>query len=350
MIALVGEAFGFGPVSKSVAILRQLGVENCVCFGAGTALEFFQLNGYECAFFDVPPGADVLCREVRRLNIDRAVVALDVEWAERFIDIGLSVFYVDSLGFMWGREHVQKHSRLYEKATYICQDVLEARRALETHGAHSVLAVGAILDLQAEVPTDVYETVVTIGGVFTSRNDVAARRYLDWVADLVTELPRTVREQSIVLSSQRAVDYFRMSHPHIQSACLPHGRALGLMSQASRVLTAPGLTSLLELSALGVGIHPLPPQNYSQCRIIQECLAGHYVSSRAWSILGSAFSVSIGLPEHVGIKEAESMMVSFAARDGSIRLANAYSDPPHPVRLTDDFAGSESVAALVRNL
>jgi hypothetical protein len=350
MIALVGEAFGFGPVSKSVAILKHLGVEDCVCFGTDTALEFFRMNGYDCTSFDAPPSGDVLSREARRWKIDCAVVVLDVEWAERFIDIGLPVFYVDSLGFMWGHDHIQEHPRLHESATYICQDVFGARRVLETHGAHSPLPVGAIVDLQTEAPGEVYETVVNIGGVFTPKNEVAARRYLDWVAALVTEQSRTSSQHPIVLSSQRAVDYFRISHANIKSACLPHERALGLMVQAARVLTAPGLTSMLELSALGVAIHPLPPQNYSQCRIIQECLAGEYVSSSAWSMLASAFSVPVGLPEHVGIEYAQSMMLSFAATDGRIRLANAYRKPPQPVRLTDDFTGAESVATIVRNL
>jgi hypothetical protein len=350
LIAVAGEAFGFGPASKSVALVKQLGAGNCVCFGTGTTFEFFRLNGYDCTFFDNPPSLRFLAREVQRLNIDRAVISLDVKWAERFIDLGISVFYVDSLGFMWGRDHIQEHSRLYERATYVCQDVLGAYRSLDANGAHPLIRVGAIVDLETEAPSEASDTVVNIGGVFTPRNEAAAMLYLDWVAELVIKLSEASGKEVLILSSQKAVDYLRTSHARVKCECLPHALALGVMAQASTVLTAPGLTAMLELSALGARILPLPPQNYSQCRIVQECLAGDYVRGHAWHILASEFPVPSGLPEPVGIEHARLMMASFAAGDRSLLLADAYSEPPQPVRLTDDFTGAKSVAAIVGSL
>lgn len=347
MIAVTAEPFGFGPASKAASIAREIGAERCLFMGSGTTAEFFQANGYRTIKYDRIPAATQLARDVRRWDVEAAIVALDVIWVERFLDVGVAVHYVDSLGFMWSQDHVRSHRSLYEDATYICQDVLSARRYLEARGGEGIRSVGAIVDLEMASPGEAYDYVVNLGGVFTDRNHRAAERYLNWTTSLVNTLAKAHGGHWIVLASTPAAKQIRDGLDHIVSVSMPHPAAVSVMSSAETVFTAPGLTTLLELSALAVPVQPLPPQNYSQCRIIQECVAQEGTASPVWRMLASTFEVEKDLPESEGISQAESIMKDFATRSGLAQMLDTYEVDASLVRLTDDFGGAEQAAKIV---
>lgn len=349
MIAIVAEAFGYGPGSKAHAIIQRLDAANCLCIGSGTSSEYLEAHGYRCLLYEEPPAPDRLRAELDDHAVTCAVVVLDVLWAERLLDAGAQVFYVDSLGFMWGPDHVRDHPSLGTRVTYICQDVLGAYDSLKAHGISHLQRVGAIVDLVADSALCPYDYVVNLGGMFTGANDKAAVHYLAWVGSLVTDLARVRGGRWVILSSKRGVAYLKESYPSLDCECLRHSSALAAMRSALTVLTSPGLTTLLELSALSAPVQPLPPQNYSQCCIVQDCLKHGYVDGGLWSLLASEFDLERGLPETQGIALAEERMIAFARRHSTPLALYLTEGMPSRIRLTDDFTGATRTAEIVRS-
>lgn len=346
MIAVAGEAFGFGPASKCVAIMRAIGPDRCIALGTATSREFFNANDLRCAPLQEYPSHAELAHLVEVNGIDAAIVALDADLAETFLDLQIPVTFIDSLGFMWDSSHVQNHSRLYEQAAYVCQDVLGAKGCLEAAGATSLTAVGAIVDCTTDSGIAPCDIVLALGGMYAHGNDLAVATYLDFIGRIATRLSPTDSE-ILVLSSRGASAYLKARFPHLRCESLSHAQALGHMANARRVLTAPGLTTLLELSALGVSVHPLPPQNYSQCRIVQQCVELGIARTAPWTMYHSRFPVGRGLPEQEGIKVARAFMSELAGDDLSEGvLAEMLSEPAAALRLTDDFDGVRAVADL----
>ena len=104
---------------------------------------------------------------------------------------------------------------------------------------------------------------------------------------LQSNTPQTTAGPITLLAGHHAIAHLRTTFPDCGSIALhtaTHDYALDLLGTAARVLTSPGLTTTLECFQFAAPTYFLPPQNYSQWRILESLrAAGLATGSFAWS-------------------------------------------------------------------
>lgn len=255
-IALSAESFGFGPVSKVCAVgqrLREIADVEVIAYGEGLVAEFFEHEGYEVQAPAAMTGA-----------FDGAVVGLSPSLARKWRQLGVPVFYIDSLAFMWDTAYYRAELPEGVVSLYFCQDVFGSAAAVRANAAWlPVVPVQAIVRATAGPIRRGAGVVFNLGGCKNPFGEDATAAYSDLVGPIIAAAPA----DSVVLCSRAAAPILKLD-----VRCLPQHDAVSAFVTASVVYSSPGLTSLLEFATLGVRPILLPPQNLSQLYILHQLL------------------------------------------------------------------------------
>lgn len=275
--------FGYGSSGKLSSILAELPEYRCVLAGSTHSRHITRRDRWAAYYPDLS-SVEEIRDVVRRHRLGGALVVLNPDLAGRCVHAGLPTVYVDSLPFLW-----TEHDPVPVDATVYCAQmfpllprlswsVLRRIRDLRWVGGivprvrPDAAPAGSAPDetLPAESgPAEPYDAVVNLGGVGTHllRPDDAA--YPVIVVDAVLSAMssaghKRVRVTGNVPRDRVAAIVRRHGDLDVTLGPVRHGEFQILMATAPVLLTSPGLTTLIESSALGRPAVVLPPQNLSQ--------------------------------------------------------------------------------------
>lgn len=297
--------FGFGPVSKAVAIAKALSAKHEIqwhAIGSGISLEFMRREGFANSFTDTSQdSAEEVTKNIQH-NADAAVVLMDPEWANNLAP-HMDVFYADSLGYMWEKEDFDDFPDLDKLKKYYVQDLFNSYNNMLSTEQPNVVSVPPILHLPAHFSSAAKgRPVIHLGGLLNPMNPDTSRVYISGIQEIITSLDLG---EPIILMSQTAKDTLAEDLGEYDCRAVPHDEALGLMKSASFLLSSPGLTTLLETAALDIPSCPLPPQNYSQVLNVRNMVNfyGDKVDP-VWHFLNEEYgSITAGMPEIEGVRK-----------------------------------------------
>lgn len=256
--------FGFGPVSKAVSIIRsvnRLMDVDWYLVGSGISYEFLARENIRSQLVDTEQHKDQrdLIDSIVR-TVDGAIVLMDNDWANTLAD-RIPVFFADSLGFMWRDSDFVAYPNMANMQAYYVQDVFGAAARMKQIGMRNIKSVPPILDLDQDNTDRGSRNVFHLGGLLNPFNSETTKSYLIGFKEILNGMKL---EDPLVLMSESARQKFPNILGGIETASLSHGKALSVMANSNFMWSSPGLTTMLEASALGFPVAPLPPQNYSQ--------------------------------------------------------------------------------------
>lgn len=287
-IVLVAQPFAYGPISKLVAIAKQLqGVGRLTFVGADTAFDFASRNAY--LFQEL---VDSESTEARPDVLDGADLVISVMEEASVLSAArkqIPVMYVDSLHWLWWGEaevtlqemrqkardilvsdsplggdaplNKPERARLaYQWSDIVClQGLDESAERIRSSTDADVRVVGAVIDTPAadldEVRVDAIP-LVSVGGTLSPINPPEmADRYIRLVNEVLSG-SRESLQQSLFTGHPFAVDRFKAFGWNAHS--LDRQSMAKEMSRASFLLSQGGLTTALEATALGTPMCFLP--------------------------------------------------------------------------------------------
>jgi hypothetical protein len=255
-LACCAQPFGYGPAAKLVAIaeeLRRRGFR-LVFVGDGVAHE---LAARSPAFDEVVRGRPSVDAVRSAVATSAGVLSvMDREFATLATELRRPLFLVDSLA--WLRDSVPEPFR--GAARYWVQRFPDGTIP---DGALEVGPVVAECDGSRTGPGS--GLVANLGGGESPDGDDPT--YAEFVVRGLEDSGVT----GTVLAGSRWTAWLRERFPNagLTFESVSHEEAVRRFAAAGRVLTAPGLTASLECFRLGVPTTFLPPQNYSQWRILR---------------------------------------------------------------------------------
>lgn len=325
-VAFCCTSFGFGPVSKTVAVAEAIRLlrpaYRLIFIGSNLAEDYARSS----AVFDEIISADVEAapedgvRYAR--DCDALVNTLNFEVISLWSRQMPPHFFLDSLAWMWP----SVPEAVSRARAYFVQDYLLGASTSGAPLPANTVLVPPILSPAIRAPRAEWEgqdgyLLVNLAGC---RNpilppDYYARYVAQMLAGLADALRRIDREglrpinrvvvcgNGDLLDAARAVDWTGLSFP-VERRFLPPREFLLELRRCELLLTSPGLTATLEALALGVPFRLLLPQNYSQFRIVS-----HYRSLGLGSILwpGTLTSERLSdplLPEEEGVREVSRLL------------------------------------------
>lgn len=357
-LGLYAIPFGFGPVSKAVAIARaitdRMDVE-WVPFGSGISLEFMQREGLGTRVIEAPPSPENP-EAVAAIaeGLDGAVVLMDNGWANALAS-RLPVFFADSLGFMWSKADFAAYPDMNKVKSYYVQDVFGAFEHMKRNtGLEMLKPVSPIINTAYETQSGLQSrSVLHLGGLLNPINPDTTKVYLQGLRTIIDCMEL---EQPLLLMSAGARTAFPALLDGIDAQSLPHMTALGAIATSAFTWSSPGLTTLLEMAHLGVSTAPLPPQNYSQALNIHNMVRVYgEVLHDVWHFLGREYAdIYAGMPEEEGVKMITELNKAKLAdknfRESFIQLAGAAARRKTvlPAALRSENSGAAAIAEDVK--
>lgn len=332
-------SFGYGPAAKLVLVakrVRALGLRP-VFLGNGIAHE---LAARDDVFDDVIRAAPTDPRTSDIIRESRGLLSMmDRDFAEVALAIGQPVYMADSL--FWMRATLPSSFHRARR--------LWVQRFPLSHGNDPPLpanatAVGPIVRPMLPRPlAERTRLVINLGGcespVASTADDIS---YLDFVVRgiITSKLLSEFGGEAMLLAGDRVVA--RLQHRYagngLTFASVSHDSALALLLEARLVLTAPGLTTSLECFQLRVPTLFLPPQNYSQWRILERW---RELTLAPAAMHWSDFLASGPFPEQLPEAERSPFVRQVIQRMASrMDIANAFSQS-----LLDGAAGDQTALA-----
>ncbi|MFE9454113.1 hydroxymethylcytosylglucuronate/cytosylglucuronate synthase [Streptomyces sp. NPDC006739] len=372
--------FGWGSAGKLSSVLQALTSRAALeVIGVGTELGRPVLAGHGITEWRrVDPRRDVagVATLVAETAVDLAVVVLDPVLATTLQVAGCPVVYIDSLPFLW-----TEHDPLpVDVALYCAQRTLPLPPAADRALARvkNLVWVAPIVPEAAQEPVprsaadpgaDGGYTVVNLGGLhspFTHAGDHSYQRLvleaaLNALADLdATHVVITGNVEPTSVPAPPA----RLT---VETRSCPHAEFTQLLARAAGVLTSPGLTTILELAALGRNAVLLPPQNLSQ--VFNGDLVALGCDNRlripwpeavlrreeilAWHRRGEDFAVE-RIRSRITAAAASSDTLRSAVRSLTTEINNAVrwacDGAPSFSSIAQDFGGADQVAQAILSL
>jgi nucleoside 2-deoxyribosyltransferase len=280
-------SFGFGPVSKVVAVaeaVRLLRPGYRLVFVGSNIAEHYARSS---AIFDDILSVDVDAAPERGVHYsqdsDALVNALNFDVLSRWSRHLPPHFFLDSLAWMWPSIPDSVHLA----RAYFVQDYLQGANTSGAVLPNNTVLVPPILSPSIRAPRAEWESqsgylLVNMAGC---RNPILPPQYYEkyvtqMLAGLATALRLIDRERlrqisrvvvcgnGELLDAARAVDWTGLSFP-VERRFIPPKEFLLELRRCEFLLTSPGLTATLEAIALNVPFRFLLPQNYSQFRIMK---------------------------------------------------------------------------------
>ncbi|MCX4680630.1 hydroxymethylcytosylglucuronate/cytosylglucuronate synthase [Streptomyces sp. NBC_01433] len=282
-ILVSGVDFGWGSAGKLSSILESLCARTAATvIGLGTVLGRPVLGDRSVTEWRHADPTDRAAMRalVEETNPDLALVVLDPALATALQEADCPVVYVDSLPFLW-TEHDPMPT---EVALYCAQSTLPLppTAAGVLGGVRHLswvppIVPGAVREARESArPTatgaarrttrDDGLAVVNVGGLhspFTGTDDPS---YLHLALPPALDALAARGVRRTVVTGNVGPDALPAAPPNmtVEARSLSHGDFIELIASAGHVVSSPGLTSILELAAMGRGALLLPPQNLSQ--------------------------------------------------------------------------------------
>jgi hypothetical protein len=310
-VAVFGTAFGFGPVSKAVAIAQYLRAEKpatrLAYFGSGQDLNFAIASGIFNEIVDTDVDTAPTEELLERLqDFDVAISIMNEAIPPCWGSTAPPLLMVDSLAWLWAKFP----PGVRNSTSYFVQDyMLRRERLVEWSKSMPLELVGPILT--AAVAGDerrIFHYPYVLLNFNGSASFIQSQTWFEKVIyktiEYVLACP-ALKGRKIVAATNGALAERLTGNVHesVQVANFPIQHMTTLMRDADVVLAAPGITSTLEAVQAGIAVGLLLPFNYSQAllgQIYDRASAGS--GGLSLGSFGPEFSIDEGLPEGEGVR------------------------------------------------
>jgi hypothetical protein len=261
--------FGYGPVSKLLAIVQHTRAAGASAAFVGTGIAY-ELACRSNLFDDLIMGRpDVRATKSMLKAADHVLCVMDPEFTKAALELAQPISVVDSLFWMWDRIP----RPFLDAKHYWVQDFFGVRqRAAKLSQRPEV--VGPILPRSASgVSSSDGGLLVNLGGCESPYGDsYESSPYVDFVVESLagSKLAEVYRQQILLIAGQGCVASVadRLGVLGIRAESLSLEEAESAFHRADLILTSPGLTGTLQAFRSGTPTVFLPPQNYSQWLIL----------------------------------------------------------------------------------
>lgn len=258
--------FGYGPAAKLLHIARHLqdsSTVRLVFLGHGIAHELVARGRLFADVVKAHPGDD---KTASLLRSSAGVLSLmERDHSQAAVDHGRPLYVIDSL--LWLRANIPPVFR--RAARFFAQAFPGVNERLAEVGPAASLVGPIVGSTDVRSSKRRWRLVINLGGgeaLDRSVNEDPA--YCDFLVRMLSA--SGWEKDSVLLAGAKVIQYLRQRRCPFEMLSTPHDVALRSFGEADCVLTAPGLTATLECFALGVPTFFLPPQNFSQWRILAE--------------------------------------------------------------------------------
>jgi len=275
-ILVTAEAFGYGPIITCLNIIKELREKvagEYIFLGSGVAFE----QAYKCNFFDEYIQCDTFNRKdlekYRKLfeSVDFILSSENMEGAKYAVDLGVKVFYVDNLFWMW--DEIPK--QLYETDLYFISESLDMSRNITKIGEKikNKVIVGPLRDFYKKSNDEKLKNQVLInfGGAesFLIGHDTIIQYYYKVLERILKNIKDVgiEYEDIIVCGGSRLISQlkkkFQLNNKLIFES-YSQSEYLHKLYESRYVILSPGLGNYFETLNLNQRVLFIPPINYSQ--------------------------------------------------------------------------------------
>ena len=307
----IAREFGFGPVSKAVAvarsirklspgiILRLLGNGHVLSFGR-MAQAFDEL--IECDLESDPAAAAALTK-----NAEAVLTSLDFAVVPSLAAQRTATYLIDSLGWLWQSTPPEvAFCRRYYVQGYLLNNNVGIQNSLPKNASVVAPIIDHDLYSMRGIERDTQFALISFAGccnpfVSEAAFAVYVRETTSAIVDAIGD-----RYQRIAIYANEKIASFIRTLPEAKNARVAQAEHRRFLSDAARcgvIYTTPGLTTTLECLALGTPLKFLPPNNFSQVRILDIYAAQGALSySPTFSNAYSAPALHADQDESVAVK------------------------------------------------
>ena len=343
--------FGFGPSSKAAAIIDALHSSatpvDITFLSSGVGLELIQRSDIPVTLVDT---GDVYGAQASGLalcgDLDAMIVVMHRGLASSAAR-HLPVFCVDSLAHMWNENSFHEYPGIHDIICYFVQDLFSGAEQMRRAGVPRVVPVPPIVQTIVSPPRrDRQGSIITLGGLESPfAHDKST--YIDNVVSLANS---AFDEPTFVLTSDAARSRWGHCFGSTPVMSLSRQDTLRAFAGTSHVFASPGLTTILEMAALGRMPYALPPENYSQLLNLRLVLEHHGDGLGAdWRVIDREYHhISGSLEESEGLSAVhhanQSVLRSEDFRTSLLSVWQRQDDPQPPASLVSPLSGAESIA------
>lgn len=264
-VVFISNPFGFGPTGRVVAIIEDLTCawDGQIVFAAGKKCQGILPDHLKKRVLVVDINErdeDQLVDLFEKYPPTLVVVNLNKIAAKVAASLKLRMFFIDSLAWMW--KNIPKE---YLRAnTYYYYNIFGASTRLA--GIPNAKPVAPVLGNLPEVQTNRSNKIVAhIGGFSNPLVPGFSKNYLELFAGALD----TMNDDVLVAGGNEAIKFLsRKIKPsrNISLKTMDRDAFLRSVSRATRLVTTPGSTAVLESFAVKTPVAFLPPTNLSQWR------------------------------------------------------------------------------------
>ncbi|MGN7382682.1 Uncharacterised protein [Chlamydia abortus] len=318
--------FGYGPVSKIASVARKLVQQKieCVFVGCGVAYEYFKREqiseAIELNFYN-SDGAERLSELCQ--NFSYGLTSMDFDFVNICSD-KIQIGYVDSLFWMWDTTVFDQNPRLREVSHYFIQNTFAAQEKVDQFQIYNPVLIGSVIDVPITTLIRKNRAVIHLGGVENIYVPIREIQYPFVVIKVLNDLRDLWQkyDEVIVVCSETIADELRIAFPDFpgEFTSLSHKSFISLLAESDLLLTAPGLTTILEAFQLRIRTVFLPPQNYSQYLILRGLTSENYPGQLPnWDYFERSFHIPDNTPEDLAVKIVKERIDQFS-NSGSEQL------------------------------
>lgn len=338
-IICTAEAFGYGPVSKLLAVCSKLTRHELHFFGSDVAMELARHEDFfttvnPCGFNGTGEGESY---SAAVKSADLVINVLKPDILDLTAGIDTPNVYIDSLFWMWDRIP----DPCKEVDRYVIQQFpgIENKINEMGNGIKHIDTVNPIVDRSLLQTREREETVlINLSGLETPFAKFGETlKYHEPVARCIARAAARSKWKKIIVSGNANVmKYLQQIHGHdrLTFQHLSHSQFLELLNRVGLLVTSPGLTATYEALVYNTPIRFLPAQNYSQALMQEKYKQNGFADiAMDWGTFYPDWQIAADMPEELGVKMVMDVIDQFT-RDEHAQfnveeaLLNALNQPP----------------------
>lgn len=266
-VLVATSCFGLGPVGKLNAIL-EAGKEYYNWFASGEEFDkkIFNNITFKDSCFSLDK--EEIEKFIDKYNIKYAIVVLKNKIARLLKELNIKVVYVDSLPFMWSEKDAEEGKIPYNVDSYCAQKTIElsdkSKRLFSK--VKNLIWVNPIINantLEIKKEKKIKTILINIGGLHSPTTDG-----MDYIDTVIFPLLEVFKNKRVVITtsskSLEEVSKKVINYPNVKVKTYKQDEFLKIVKNVQTFITSPGLTTILEASAIREKAIFLPPQNISQ--------------------------------------------------------------------------------------
>ena len=269
---IVGSAvnFGLGPVGKlsSIISLTEKYTNDIKWFGIGDKLDesIFEKNVFTKKLWS--KNKEEIKKFIKENKIDLAVNVLDPDLAILLEKLGVKVFYVDSLPFLWTESDLVPFN-VTKYFAQKCVNMNDRANAIMSKVKNLIWVDPISPEILDEKIEDKYEVLINLGGMHSPYGK--GEEYIELVLiNLLQELTKKYNEERMLITSgteaNKAIKNSLIKHgfDRVTAKTLKQKEFIKNVVKCDLFITSPGMTTIYETCRYNKKTIILPPQNLSQ--------------------------------------------------------------------------------------